>query len=154
MIYLQVTNDFGDDDELKVGYIVVDLPDYCDAWGNTTNQLHIVNFSLNTIDNDSGEAQYSDFTHITTDILIGQDYSFSAEASGGVAFLKAILAPYANIKVMPTGGINEANFLSYLTIPQVFACGGSWFVSKALMSAGDQEEIRAMIRRIIAGLGQ
>ncbi len=90
-VYLKVTNDFGDDDELKVGYIVVDLPEYCAAWGNLTNQLHLTNFSINTINNNSGEAQYSDFTHITTSLVIGQDYTFNATASAGFNFNELII---------------------------------------------------------------
>ena len=70
---------------------------------------------------------------------------FPAEATGGVKFLKAILAPYKNIKVMPTGGINAANILDYLALPAVFACGGSWMVDKNLLDAGDFETLGGLI---------
>ncbi|WP_196160737.1 bifunctional 4-hydroxy-2-oxoglutarate aldolase/2-dehydro-3-deoxy-phosphogluconate aldolase [Reinekea sp. G2M2-21] len=70
---------------------------------------------------------------------------FPAEASGGVGFLKAILAPYRELKVMPTGGINLSNIRSYLELPQVFACGGSWFVNKNLIESGDRYRIGEMI---------
>jgi len=52
---------------------------------------------------------------------------FPAEALGGVKYLKAVVAPYQNIlKLVPTGGLNTQNYLEYLNIPQVIACGGSW----------------------------
>src|SRR5512133_1255612 len=39
---------------------------------------------------------------------------FPAEPSGGLAFLKAMAAPYGDVNFMPTGGINAANVASYL----------------------------------------
>ncbi len=78
-------------------------------------------------------------THIEQAMSLGLEAIkfFPAEASGGVAFLKAILAPYKDISVMPTGGVNESNLSQYLSIPQVFACGGSWFVNKTMIQQGD-----------------
>jgi 2-dehydro-3-deoxyphosphogluconate aldolase/(4S)-4-hydroxy-2-oxoglutarate aldolase len=66
---------------------------------------------------------------------------FPAEESGGAAFLKAIAAPYEGIQFIPTGGINTANLVSYLTLKNVIACGGSWMVMGELISAGKFEEI-------------
>jgi 2-dehydro-3-deoxyphosphogluconate aldolase/(4S)-4-hydroxy-2-oxoglutarate aldolase len=66
---------------------------------------------------------------------------FPAEASGGVAFLKAVSAPYKNVRFIPTGGISASNLASYLVLPQVLACGGSWMVSKELLAGGDFESI-------------
>ena len=54
---------------------------------------------------------------------------FPAEAAGGVKALSAMLAPLHDVAVMPTGGINTANAMSYLNIPNVVAIGGSWMVS-------------------------
>ncbi|WP_322864233.1 hypothetical protein [Aeromonas allosaccharophila] len=34
---------------------------------------------------------------------------------------------------MPTGGISTNNILTYLAIPRVIACGGSWMVDKGLI---------------------
>jgi len=66
---------------------------------------------------------------------------FPAEESGGAAFLKAVAAPYEGIKFIPTGGINAANLVSYILLKNVIACGGSWMVKGALISAGKFEEI-------------
>ncbi|WP_024468863.1 KHG/KDPG aldolase/sugar kinase fusion protein [Treponema pedis] len=62
---------------------------------------------------------------------------FPAEAAGGIKFIKAISAPYPNIRFMPTGGINKENLEDYAAFSKVFACGGSWFVSKELISSGN-----------------
>ena len=66
---------------------------------------------------------------------------FPAEASGGVAFLKVVSAPYKNVRFIPTGGISASNLASYLVLPQVLACGGSWMVSKELLAGGYFESI-------------
>ncbi|MGO9660692.1 MAG: bifunctional 4-hydroxy-2-oxoglutarate aldolase/2-dehydro-3-deoxy-phosphogluconate aldolase [Acidimicrobiales bacterium] len=62
---------------------------------------------------------------------------FPAEASGGISFLKALAGPFGEVRFVPTGGINAANLASYLSLPQVAACGGSWMVTKALLAEGD-----------------
>ncbi|MCQ2379737.1 MAG: bifunctional 4-hydroxy-2-oxoglutarate aldolase/2-dehydro-3-deoxy-phosphogluconate aldolase [Victivallaceae bacterium] len=53
---------------------------------------------------------------------------FPAEASGGTAMLKSLIAPYRHlgIKFMPTGGVKPNNVESYLEIPEVAAVGGTW----------------------------
>jgi len=77
---------------------------------------------------------------------------FPAEASGGLAALKAMSAPYTMIKFIPTGGINPANLLSYLTHPSVYACGGSWMVKPELISAGNFKEITAISKEAVSTL--
>ena len=75
---------------------------------------------------------------------------FPAEASGGVKMIKALLGPYSNLQIMPTGGISPANIKDYLAIPNVVACGGSWFVDKALIKAKNWDEIGRMVREVVA----
>ncbi|HEV7823578.1 MAG TPA: bifunctional 4-hydroxy-2-oxoglutarate aldolase/2-dehydro-3-deoxy-phosphogluconate aldolase [Mycobacteriales bacterium] len=69
---------------------------------------------------------------------------FPAEASGGVAALKALSAPYAGVRFVPTGGISAANARNYLGLPSVLAVGGSWMVAPALVDAGAYDEIRRL----------
>lgn len=75
---------------------------------------------------------------------------FPAEASGGVKMIKALLGPYSHLQIMPTGGISPANIKDYLAIPNVVACGGSWFVDKALIQAKNWEDIGRLVREIVA----
>ena len=74
---------------------------------------------------------------------------FPAEESGGVKFLKAISAPYGNVKFMPTGGINPGNLLSYLSLKNIIACGGSWMVKPELISAGNFSEITQITKEAV-----
>lgn len=81
---------------------------------------------------------------------------FPAEESGGAAFLKAVAAPYEGVRFIPTGGINPANLIPYLSLKNVIACGGSWMVKPELIAAGKFEEIARLTReavRILLGFG-
>lgn len=71
---------------------------------------------------------------------------FPAEASGGVAMVKALVGPYSQLKIMPTGGISPANVLEYLAIPQVVACGGSWIATTAAIRDNDWDGIAKQAR--------
>jgi 2-dehydro-3-deoxyphosphogluconate aldolase/(4S)-4-hydroxy-2-oxoglutarate aldolase len=74
---------------------------------------------------------------------------FPAEAAGGLAMIKAMAAPYGNMKFMPTGGINAKNLLSYLDFPKIIACGGSWMVSDELVKAGEFDKITALTKEAV-----
>lgn len=90
-----------------------------------------------------------------SEIEAGLSYSlevlklFPAEVIGGVGFLKAVRPVYSAVSFMPTGGINEANVLSYLELPNVLACGGSWMVKPELIASGRFDEITALTKRAV-----
>jgi len=75
---------------------------------------------------------------------------FPAEASGGLSLLKSMSAPYANIKFIPTGGINQNNLCFYLSCNKVHACGGSWMVKADLISSGNFAEITRLTKEAIS----
>lgn len=74
---------------------------------------------------------------------------FPAEPSGGLAYLKAISAPYAHfgIKYLPLGGVNEKNMAAYLADPLISALGGSWLAPRDKVNAGDWDAITALARQ-------
>ncbi|OOE66383.1 bifunctional 4-hydroxy-2-oxoglutarate aldolase/2-dehydro-3-deoxy-phosphogluconate aldolase [Salinivibrio kushneri] len=72
---------------------------------------------------------------------------FPAEASGGIAMLKALSAVYP-ISFMPTGGVSEANVSDYLALPSVLACGGTWMVPGKLIDEQRWDEIAALIKAL------
>ncbi|MGI6788069.1 MAG: bifunctional 4-hydroxy-2-oxoglutarate aldolase/2-dehydro-3-deoxy-phosphogluconate aldolase [Aminobacterium colombiense] len=74
---------------------------------------------------------------------------FPAEASGGVSMLKAMAGPYKDVKFIPTGGINAENLNTYLTLPMVHACGGSWMVKSDLVAAGAFNQIVTLVREAV-----
>ncbi len=71
---------------------------------------------------------------------------FPAEASGGVAMLKALAGPFAHtgVQFVPTGGITAATLPAYLALPQVAAVGGSWMAERELLARRAWEKITAL----------
>jgi 2-dehydro-3-deoxyphosphogluconate aldolase/(4S)-4-hydroxy-2-oxoglutarate aldolase len=74
---------------------------------------------------------------------------FPAEAFGGISMIKAMAAPYANIKFMPTGGIDIKNLNTYLSFNKVIACGGSWMVNKELLKNGDYATVTKLSKEAL-----
>ncbi len=87
-------------------------------------------------------------TEIITAISYGLEIVkfFPCSNYGGLATIKALAAPFPQIKFLPTGGISEENVLEYLAFDKIVACGGSW------MMKGTPEEIRektaAAVRKV------
>ena len=69
---------------------------------------------------------------------------FPAEASGGVAALKAIGAPIPQVRFCPTGGVTLANAPEYLALSNTICVGGSWVAPKELVRRGDWRGIAAL----------
>lgn len=75
---------------------------------------------------------------------------FPAEASGGVAMVKSLLAPYVDVSLMPTGGIGKGNVNDYLAIDRVVCCGGTWMVAPKLIENEQWEEIGQLVCEAVA----
>jgi 2-dehydro-3-deoxyphosphogluconate aldolase/(4S)-4-hydroxy-2-oxoglutarate aldolase len=75
---------------------------------------------------------------------------FPAEPMGGLAYLKAVAAPYVDASFIPTGGVNAANVASYLAFKRVVACGGSWMAPSEWIAAKQFDRIRDESRRAVS----
>lgn len=68
----------------------------------------------------------------TGDILMAYEFGFNeqklfpASLSGGAPFLKAVSSVFRTVNFCPTGGVNQDNKDSYLSLNNVFAVGGTW----------------------------
>ena len=68
------------------------------------------------------------------DIMRGLDLGlerfkfFPAEAVGGIAALKALSAPFGNVRFCPTGGIRPDTAAAWLALDSVLCVGCTWFV--------------------------
>jgi 2-dehydro-3-deoxyphosphogluconate aldolase/(4S)-4-hydroxy-2-oxoglutarate aldolase len=71
---------------------------------------------------------------------------FPAEAVGGLAMLKALAAPFPDVRFVPTGGVDEARAADYLTHPAVLAVGGSWMAPREAVNGGDWARIKELAR--------
>lgn len=57
---------------------------------------------------------------------------FPANIYGGLAALKALSAPFPQVKFIPTGGVDRGNIDEFLAFDKVAAIGGSFFVKESL----------------------
>ena len=57
---------------------------------------------------------------------------FPANVYGGLKALKALSAPFPQIKFIPTGGVDRNNLDEFLAFEKVYAVGGSFMVKESL----------------------
>lgn len=74
---------------------------------------------------------------------------FPAEQSGGLAKIKAMSAPYGDIRFMPTGGISLDNVNDYLREKCIIACGGSFMVKESYIDSENWDEITRLTRQSV-----
>jgi 2-dehydro-3-deoxyphosphogluconate aldolase/(4S)-4-hydroxy-2-oxoglutarate aldolase len=95
-------------------------------------------------------------TATPTDIEMALDHGltvvkfFPSEALGGLKMLKAIAAPFAMIRFIPTGGIDASNLAEYLRFSRVLACGGSWMVTRELVAEKRFDQVTELTRQAVA----
>jgi len=77
---------------------------------------------------------------------------FPAGAAGGPKMLRALAGPYAplGVRFCPTGGVSVDNMNEYLTLPAVFAVGGSWIASKRQIADKQWSAITRQTREALA----
>lgn len=66
---------------------------------------------------------------------------FPASIVGGPAFVTAVGPVYPDVRFVPTGGVNPDNLASYLELPAVLACGGTWICERKLLDERRFDEI-------------
>jgi 2-dehydro-3-deoxyphosphogluconate aldolase/(4S)-4-hydroxy-2-oxoglutarate aldolase len=81
---------------------------------------------------------------------------FPAGAAGGPAMVKALSGPYGplGVRFCPTGGVSFDNMNEYLSLPQVFAVGGSWLASKSQIAGGQWSAITKQTREALSRAGE
>ncbi len=62
---------------------------------------------------------------------------FPANIYGGLKALKALSAPFPQVRFIPTGGVDRGNIDEFLSFDKVIAIGGSFFVKEALEKRGE-----------------
>ncbi len=83
------------------------------------------------------------------DIMRGLDLGldrfkfFPAMAAGGLPALKALAAPFGNVRFCPTGGISLENAPEWLAFDPVLCVGGSWVSPKG---APDKAAVEKLAR--------
>lgn len=62
---------------------------------------------------------------------------FPANIYGGLKALRALSAPFPQVRFIPTGGVDRGNIDEFLAFDKVIAIGGSFFVKEALEKRGE-----------------
>lgn len=66
---------------------------------------------------------------------------FPADVYGGIKAIKALSAPFGQVRFIPTGGVSEANLKEFIENKSVAAVGGSWVCKKDDIAAHDWDKI-------------
>jgi 2-dehydro-3-deoxyphosphogluconate aldolase/(4S)-4-hydroxy-2-oxoglutarate aldolase len=74
---------------------------------------------------------------------------FPASMLGGPAFLRAVSATFPQARFIPTGGIDAGTLRTYLDVPAVLACGGSWICEQRLIRERRFDEIERRARAAV-----
>lgn len=81
------------------------------------------------------------------DIMRGLDLGltnfkfFPAAAAGGLPALKALAAPFGQVRFCPTGGIDANNAAEWLAHPAVLCVGGSWVAPRGMPDTAEVERV-------------
>ncbi len=70
---------------------------------------------------------------------------FPANVYGGLKALKALAAPFPQIKFIPTGGVDLSNLEEFLAFDKVYAVGGSFMMKGDIVENGKQ--INAIVNK-------
>jgi 2-dehydro-3-deoxyphosphogluconate aldolase/(4S)-4-hydroxy-2-oxoglutarate aldolase len=69
---------------------------------------------------------------------------FPAQQAGGVGMLKALGAPFPEVKFCPTGGITRVTAAEFLALPNVLCVGGSWVAPTEKVRCSDWAALEAL----------
>ena len=58
---------------------------------------------------------------------------FPADIYGGLKAIKSLSGPFYDVQFLPTGGIDETNFIEYVEAKEVLAVGGSFILSEKML---------------------
>ncbi len=91
-----------------------------------------------------------------SEIMLGSShgigiFKYFPASLGGTAALKSFGGPFPDALFCPTGGLGRNNFRDYLALPNVICCGGSWMVSRDLVTGERWDDIEALARDAMAG---
>ena len=75
---------------------------------------------------------------------------FPATAAGGIPMLKALGAPFPEVRFCPTGGITQETARSFLELPNVLCVGGSWLTPSDALQSRDWRRIESLAAKAAA----
>nr|WP_154924123.1 bifunctional 4-hydroxy-2-oxoglutarate aldolase/2-dehydro-3-deoxy-phosphogluconate aldolase [Microbacterium testaceum] len=77
---------------------------------------------------------------------------FPADRLGGLGTIRALAAPFAGVRFVPSGGVSDRNAAEYLAHPAIAAVSGSWIVPNDAVAAEDGDRIECLTAAAVAAL--
>jgi 2-dehydro-3-deoxyphosphogluconate aldolase/(4S)-4-hydroxy-2-oxoglutarate aldolase len=74
---------------------------------------------------------------------------FPASSVGGPGHVKALVSVFPGVAFCPTGGVEPANFATYLAAGAAFVGMGGALVDERRIEAGDRDAIQAVARSVL-----
>lgn len=75
---------------------------------------------------------------------------FPASTLGGASYVATLASVYRDIRFVPTGGIDPENLPTYLALPSVAACGGSWLAPTQILRERRFDEVWSRVAAAVA----
>lgn len=79
---------------------------------------------------------------------------FPANIYGGLKAISNLTGPFPNMKFVPTGGIDENNFMEYIQNKNILAVGGSFILSEKTIALDNgktaNEKLSALVQKLNA----
>ena len=75
---------------------------------------------------------------------------FPAAQAGGLAMVKALNGPFADMQLCPTGGVSTENMATFLQQPNVAMVGGSWLTPADAVARCDWSHITQLARHAMS----
>ncbi len=79
---------------------------------------------------------------------------FPVSILGGPEYIKAVAAPFRtkDFHLVPTGGVNQDNYLEYLKQDRVISVGMSYIVDSGLIKKGDYAALDERMKKVVSAL--
>ena len=74
---------------------------------------------------------------------------FPADIYCGLKAINALSGPFYDVKFLPTGGINEENFMEYVQNDHIVAVGGSFIISESAIQKDDGETADKTLKSLV-----
>ena len=74
-----------------------------------------------------------------------------ADIYGGLKAIKSLSGPFYDVQFLPTGGIDETNFIEYVEAKEVLAVGGSFILSEKMLQedeASARQHVQSLLTKI------
>lgn len=75
--------------------------------------------------------------------------AFPIGSYGGIETLKALHGPFFETDFVPTGGVNEKNYLDYLNLDYVRAVGGTFILPPSLIQKKDWSALKQIVSSLM-----